>query len=177
MTVKGPSMPKPLRNMPWLQVPLDVRIITPPVEGTKGWDAANASTEGWSQEMVAQLLGSASPFVDKEAWPSPDLRLITGDGIHTPVFPTEVLRTWGEWCERAAEQKSAPIETILLPRCGPEATVSYVQDRERIAIVHAPLLRAVAISAPPSQSRRALLHSIHPLTALLQRSHQNPGLP
>ena len=48
-----------------------VSQIEPPVDAAEGWDAADALTEGWTQDRALRLVASARPIVRPEAPPVP----------------------------------------------------------------------------------------------------------
>jgi hypothetical protein len=44
-----------------------VEIVTPPAGAAKGWDAADALAEGWTQERAAALIADAAPYAPEKA--------------------------------------------------------------------------------------------------------------
>lgn len=85
-----------------------------------------------SHESVRAIIAAAPEMTTRDAWPEPDMRLITDDHLPAPSLDDDALPAgWGTWVTTEAEARACPRDYVAAGLIG--AASAWIGNARRIA--------------------------------------------
>ncbi len=134
----------------------------------KGWDCADAISEGWTLSNILALLSHADNLKEKtlrlsdthanDNWPEPDMSVIKTD-TPPPTFPLEIFPPdLALWLKQSAHSKSAPVDYLAATLLA--ATASLIGSSRKISPwpgwSEPPILWAALVGSPSAGKSPAM---------------------